>query len=64
MTVMCRQLKPTSEGVPVEIYAFSKEKKWEDYEEITSDIFDHFLSSLPYFNLECFELSNNKIIRK
>ena len=64
MTVMCRQLKPTSEGVPIEIYAFSKEKKWEDYEEITSDIFDHFLSSLPYFNLECFELSNNKIIRK
>ena len=63
MTVMCRQLKPTSEGVPIEIYAFSKEKKWEDYEEITSDIFDHFLSSLPYFNLECFELSTNKIVR-
>ena len=63
MTVMCRQLKPTSEGVPIEIYAFSKEKEWEDYEEITSDIFDHFLSSLSYFNLECFELSNNKIIR-
>ena len=60
---MCRQLKPTSEGVPIEIYAFSKEKEWEDYEEITSDIFDHFLSSLSYFNLECFELSNNKIIR-
>ncbi len=64
MTVMCRQLKPTSEGIPLEIYAFSKEKKWEDYEGIISDIFDHFLSSLPYFKLECFELSNNKIIRK
>ena len=64
MTIMCRQLKPTSECVPLEIYAFSKGKKCEDYEEIISDIFDHFLSSLPYFNLECFELLTNKIVRK
>jgi len=56
MTVMCRQLAPTSQGVPLEIYAFISDKAWVNYEGIASDIFDHLLASAPYFDLELYEL--------
>ena len=59
MTIMCRQLAPTSQGIPVEIYAFSKEKEWVKYEQIMSDIFDHLLASINFFDLEIFEFSQN-----
>ena len=55
MTVMCRQLSPTPHGIPLEIYAFSKNKEWKNYEHIMSDIFDHLLASLKSFHLELFE---------
>ena len=64
MTLMCRQLTPTSQGVPLEIYAFSKDQDWKKYEDIMSDIFDHLLASLKTFHLELFELPsslNNKV---
>ena len=57
MTLMCRQLAPTSQGIPIEVYAFSKDKDWVKYEGIVGDIFDHLLASTGYFHLECFELS-------
>jgi miniconductance mechanosensitive channel len=57
MTLMCRQLAPTSQGIPIEVYAFSKDKDWVKYEGIVGDIFDHLLASTRYFHLECFELS-------
>jgi miniconductance mechanosensitive channel len=57
LTMMCRQLEPTSQGIPIQIYTFSKDKEWTKYEAITSDIFDHLLSSVKYFKLECFELN-------
>ena len=56
MILLCRQLQPTAQGIPVEIYVFSKDKKWENYEYIMSDIFDHVIASVPYFDLEIFEL--------
>ena len=56
MTLMTRQLPPTSQGIPLEIYAFSSDKRWENYEYIMADIFDHLLAALPYFELEVFEL--------
>lgn len=59
MTVMCRQLNPTSQGVPLEIYAFISDKEWKNYENIVSDIFDHLLASLKTFDLELFELPSN-----
>ena len=59
MTIMCRQLAPTSQGIPLEIYAFSKEKEWVKYEQIMSDIFDHLLASINFFDLEIFEFSQN-----
>ena len=57
LTLMCRQLEPTSQGIPIQIYTFSKDKEWTKYEALTSDIFDHLLSSVKYFRLECFELN-------
>ena len=59
MTVMCRQLTPTSQGVPLEIYAFITDKEWKNYENIVSDLFDHLLASLSTFDLELFELPSN-----
>ena len=55
MMIMARQLAPTAAGIPLEIYAFSSDKRWENYEYIISDIFDHLIAALPYFNLEIFE---------
>ena len=54
---MARQLEPSEKGLPIEIYAFSSDKRWANYEYIMADIFDHLLSSVKYFKLECFELS-------
>lgn len=56
MTLMTRQLAPTSQGIPIEIYAFSSDKRWENYEYIMADIFDHLLAATSYFGLEIYEL--------
>jgi miniconductance mechanosensitive channel len=52
---MVRQLQPTSKGIPLEIYCFSSDKRWANYEAIMSDIFDHIIAAVPYFDLEVFE---------
>lgn len=62
MMIMARQLAPTTQGIPMEIYAFSSDKRWENYEYIMSDIFDHLLAALPYFDLEVFELPSNRYL--
>ncbi len=56
MILLCRQLQPTAQGIPLEVYAFTKDKRFENYEYIMSDIFDHIIATVPYFNLEIFEL--------
>ena len=65
MTIMVRQLAPTTSGIPIEIYAFSSDKRWANYEYIMADIFDHIIAAVPYFNLEIFEhptkFTNNSI---
>ena len=55
MIILCRQLQPTSQGIPLEIYAFSKDQKFENYEYIMADIFDHIIASIGFFNLEIYE---------
>ena len=55
LTVMVRQLPPTSEGLPLEIYSFSNDTDWVAYEGIQADIFDHLLASLPDFDLRVFQ---------
>lgn len=56
MTLMVRQLEPTPQGIPMEIYAFSSDQQWVNYEYIIGDIFDHVLASIKYFDLEVYEL--------
>ena len=56
MILLCRQLQPTAQGIPLEIYTFTKDKQFENYEFIMSDIFDHIFASIVYFDLEIFEL--------
>ena len=63
MMIMVRQLHPTSQGVPIEVYAFSADKRWKNYEYIMADIFDHLLASVSYFDLELFELPNHSSFR-
>ena len=58
MMIMVRQLTPTSQGIPIEIYAFSSDKRWENYEYIMADIFDHLIAAVPYFDLEIFDFKN------
>lgn len=57
MFIMVRQLAPTPQGLPLEIYCFSSDKRWENYEYIMSDIFDHALAAVKYFDLEVYELN-------
>lgn len=60
MTMMCRHLQPTEKGIPIEIYAFSNDKRWINYEFIMADIFDHIIASVRYFDLEIYELPSEK----
>jgi miniconductance mechanosensitive channel len=63
--LLCRQLQSTSEGVPLEVYAFTSDKEWQNYEYIMSDIFDHIIAAVPYFGLELYELrSNSEFIKQ
>lgn len=55
MTLMVRQLGPTADGLPLEIYCFTNTTDWVAYEGIQSDIFDHLLSILPEFGLRVFQ---------
>jgi miniconductance mechanosensitive channel len=56
MICMVRQLEPTEKGLPMEIYAFTADTAWVNYESIQSDIFDHVLSVAPIFDLQVFQL--------
>ena len=55
MPLVVRQLTPTSDGLPLEIYCFTNTVVWVDYEGIQADIFDHLLAILPEFGLRVFQ---------
>ena len=55
MTLMVRQLAPSAQGLPLEIYAFTNDTNWVRYEGIQSDLIDHLLSVLPFFELKVFQ---------
>jgi miniconductance mechanosensitive channel len=55
MTLMVRQLAPGQHGLPLEIYAFCKDKVWANYEAIQSDIFDHLLAIAGEFDLKIYQ---------
>jgi miniconductance mechanosensitive channel len=60
--LMVRHLAPTPQGIPVEIYCFSADKKWENYEHIQADIFDHVIAAVSFFGLEIYEYPSSKDI--
>lgn len=63
MTLMVRQLSPTSEGLPIEIYCFTNTIAWTEYEAIQSDIFDHLLAIAPEFNLRVYQAPSGHDMR-
>jgi miniconductance mechanosensitive channel len=60
MTFLVRHLQPTDKGLPIEIYVFSKDQAWANYEKIQADIFDHILAILPEFDLHVFQNPTGK----
>ncbi|MEE8593130.1 MAG: mechanosensitive ion channel domain-containing protein [Candidatus Bipolaricaulota bacterium] len=55
MTFLVRQLAPTDRGLPLEIYVFSTDKVWKNYEDIQADIFDHIVAVIPHFHLRVYQ---------
>ncbi|HCC70677.1 MAG TPA: mechanosensitive ion channel protein MscS [Bacteroidales bacterium] len=55
MTFLVRQLPASERGLPIEIYVFSNDQEWANYEAIQADIFDHLLSVIPEFGLSVFQ---------
>lgn len=55
MTLIVRQLSPTADGLPLEVYCFTNTTGWVAYEGIQSDIFDHLLAVVPEFGLRVFQ---------
>lgn len=62
-SLMVRHQPPTDKGLPIEIYCFSSDIRWVNYEHIQADIFDHVLAALPYFDLEVFESPTGKDVQ-
>ena len=56
LTFLIRQLQPSQSGIPIEIYVFTNDTNWINYENIQSDIFDHLLAALPMFELAAFQI--------
>lgn len=64
MYLIVRHQAPTPQGIPLEILCFSKDKRWENFEYISSDIFDHIIAALPFFGLTLFESPSGDDIKK
>jgi miniconductance mechanosensitive channel len=64
MSLMVRQLAPTADGLPLEVYCFTNTIVWVAYEKIQSDIFDHLLSIVPQFGLRVFQHPGGQDVRE
>ncbi len=64
MDTIVRLLAPTEKGLPLEVYAFSLDKRWEDFEDVQAEIFDHLLAILPEFDLAAYQNPSGLDIRK
>ena len=62
MTLLVRQLQPTTEGLPLELYCFTRSTAWGEYEGVQSDVFDHLLAILPAFGLRVFQASSDAML--
>lgn len=59
MTLMVRQLQANQNGLPIEVYCFSKDTRWAVYEKLQAKIFDHLISMVPVFGLRVFQAENS-----
>jgi miniconductance mechanosensitive channel len=64
MTFLVRQLQPDERGLPIEIYVFSNDQEWANYEAIQADIFDHILAVIPQFGLRVFQSPSGRDFQK
>ena len=64
MTFLVRQLQPTDKGISLELYVFSNDQNWANYESIQADIFDHLLASLSYFDLAVYQTQSSLDLRQ
>lgn len=64
MTCMVRQMQATPQGVPLEVYCFTRTTVWSEYEQIQGDIFDYLLSVLPEFGLSMYQQPSGNDLRK
>ncbi len=55
MLILVRQMEPTETGIPLQLYCFSSDKAWANYESIQADIFDHMLAVIPEFDLKVYQ---------
>ncbi|CAM2067010.1 Mechanosensitive ion channel [Sulfidibacter corallicola] len=63
MTLLVRQLQPEPNGLPIQLYCFSKDQRWAFYEDIQSDIMDHLLAIVPLFGLRVFQQPTGQDVR-
>ncbi|WP_404400081.1 mechanosensitive ion channel family protein [Idiomarina seosinensis] len=64
MTLLVRQLSPTPQGLPIEVYCFTNDIRWEFYEAIQADIFDHLYAILPQFDLQVYQETSGMDVRQ
>jgi miniconductance mechanosensitive channel len=55
MTLLVRQLEPGPDGLPLELYCFTRTTEWAQYEDVQADVFDHVISILPRFHLRLYQ---------
>jgi miniconductance mechanosensitive channel len=60
MTLLVRHLEPTPKGLPLQVYVFSSDQVWANYEAIQADIFDHLLAAIPEFELQVFQVPGGR----
>ena len=63
MTCMVRQLQTTAQGVPLEVYCFTRTTVWGEYEQIQGDIFDYLLAVMPEFGLSVYQQPSGNDLR-
>jgi miniconductance mechanosensitive channel len=62
-TFLIRHLDPTPQGLPIQVYVFTNDNRWVQYEQIQADIFDHLLAAVPEFDLAVFQSPSGRDVQ-
>lgn len=63
LRILVRQLEPTPEGLPVQLYFFTREKEWSAHEHIAADVIEHIIATMPRFGLRLFQKPTGEDIK-